>query len=63
MNPQQSPLVSEFDSPEAEAAYTAWLQQKVKQAQSSPEPLKDHDKVMAEARQVIQQNRKQHAVG
>lgn len=63
MSQQQSPLVSEFDSPEAEATYTAWLQQKVKQAQSSPEPLKDHDKVMAEARQVIQQNRRQHAVG
>lgn len=63
MTQQQSPLVSEFDSPEAEAAYTAWLQQKVQQAQSSTEPLQDHDKVMAEARLVIRKNRKQHAVG
>ena len=63
MTQQQSPLVSEFDSPEAEAAYTAWLQQKVQQAQSCAKPLQDHDKVMAEAREVIRQNRRQHAVG
>lgn len=42
-----SPLVSEFESAEQEASYTAWLQAKVAASLADPRPAIPHDEVMA----------------
>ncbi|BAO80160.1 hypothetical protein SRAA_0306 [Serpentinimonas raichei] len=43
-----SPLVSEFETAEQEASYTAWLQAKVAASLADPRPPIPHDEVMAE---------------
>lgn len=43
-----SPLVSEFETLEQEASYTAWLQAKVAASLADPRPAIPHDAVMAE---------------
>ena len=43
-----SPLVSEFETLEQEASYTAWLQAKVAASLADPSPAIPHDAVMAE---------------
>ena len=43
-----SPLVSEFETLEQEASYTAWLQAKVAASLADPRPALPHDAVMAE---------------
>lgn len=43
-----SPLVSEFETLEQEASYTAWLQAKVAASLADPRPAIPHDEVMAE---------------
>jgi hypothetical protein len=43
-----SPLVSEFETIEQEASYTAWLQAKVAASLADPRPAIPHDEVMAE---------------
>jgi hypothetical protein len=43
-----SPLVSEFETIEQEASYTAWLQAKVAASLADPRPPAPHDEVMAE---------------
>lgn len=43
-----SPLVSEFETIEQEASYTAWLQAKVAASLADPRPAIPHDAVMAE---------------
>jgi hypothetical protein len=48
-----SPIVSEFGSPEEEAAYLAWLHEKVAKSLADPRPPVPHDEVMAEMRQII----------
>ncbi len=58
-----SPLVSEFETDEKEARYTAWLKTKVERSRSSTRPLISHDQVMAEARALIESKRKKHAAG
>ena len=40
------PLVSEFQSPEQEKSYDAWLQAKVKRSMEDPRPHISHDEVM-----------------
>ncbi len=42
-----SPLVSEFETAEQEASYTAWLQAKVAASLADPRPAIPHDEVMA----------------
>jgi hypothetical protein len=41
------PLVSEFQSPEQEKSYDAWLQAKVKSSLADSRPHIPHDEVMA----------------
>jgi len=41
-----SPLVSEFETAEQEASYTAWLQAKVAASLADPRPPIPHDEVM-----------------
>jgi hypothetical protein len=48
-----SPIESEFESPEDEAAYNAWLKAKVEAALADPRPSIPHDQVMAELRAII----------
>lgn len=43
-----SPLVSEFETIEQEASYTAWLQAKVAASLADRRPATPHDAVMAE---------------
>ncbi|MCP4545359.1 MAG: antitoxin [bacterium] len=43
-----SPLVSEFETTEQEASYTAWLRAKVAASLADPRPAIPHDEVMAE---------------
>lgn len=39
------PLISAFDTPEQEAAHTAWLQAKVAASLADPRPSIPHDEV------------------
>ena len=48
-----SPLVSEFETEEQEASYTAWLKAKVQASLDDPRPNIAHDEVMAEARALL----------
>lgn len=48
MSSALSPLVSEFETIEQEASYTAWLQAKVAASLADPRPAIPHDEVMAE---------------
>ena len=48
-----SPLVSEFETEEQEASYTAWLKAKVQASLDDSRPNIPHDKVMAEARALL----------
>lgn len=49
-----SPLVSEFETIEQEASYTAWLQAKVAASLADPRPAIPHDEVMAEMDALIE---------
>lgn len=51
---EQSPIVSEFDSPEQAAAYEKWLREKVAASLADPAPGIPHDEVMAEMRAIIE---------
>jgi hypothetical protein len=55
--------VSEFETKDKEANYTAWLKRKIDISRKGTKPLISHDQVMAEARRVIESKRKKHAVG
>jgi len=50
-----SPLVSEFETTEQEASYTAWLRAKVAASLADPRPAIAHDEVMAEMDALIDQ--------
>ena len=54
MNAAYSPLVSEFESAEQEASYTAWLQAKVAASLADPRPAIPHDEVMAKMDALIE---------
>ena len=55
-----SPLVSEFESEEQEASYTAWLKAKVEASLNDPRPNAPHDQVMAEARVLLASKKRPH---
>lgn len=48
MSTALSPLISEFETVEQEASYTAWLRAKVAASLADPRPTIPHDEVMAE---------------
>ena len=48
-----SPIVSEFETVEQEAAYTAWLQTKVAASLADRRPTIPHDEVMGEMEAII----------
>ena len=48
-----SPIVSEFDSPEDEAAYLEWLRAKIAASLADPRPPVPHDEAMARMREVM----------
>ena len=50
---EQSPIVSEFETAEQEAAYTEWLKRKVAASVADPRPPVPHDEAMRRARAVI----------
>lgn len=50
-----SPLVSEFESEEQEASYTAWLQDKVKRSLDDARSAIPHDQLMTELESIIAQ--------
>ena len=50
---KHSPIVSEFETPEEEAAYDAWLRAKVAASLADERPPVPHDEVMAELRSII----------
>lgn len=50
---EQSPIVSEFATPEEAAAYEKWLKKKVAASLADPRPPVPHDEVMAEMRAII----------
>lgn len=52
-----SPLVSEFETEEQEASYTAWLKAKARASLDDTRPNIPHDKVMAEARALLASNK------
>ena len=45
MSTALSPLVSEFETTEQEASYTAWLRAKVASSLADPRPAIPHDEV------------------
>jgi hypothetical protein len=53
---EYSPIVSEFESEEDEAAYLVWLKAKVDAARADPRPPIPHDQVMAEIDEIIARN-------
>lgn len=63
MNTVLSPRVSEFESEDKEASYTAWLKQKVDRARNSSRPLVPHDQVMAQVRAVVVAKREKRVAG
>ncbi|EAN5736310.1 hypothetical protein EJD04_26885 [Salmonella enterica] len=55
MNTALSPMVSEFETTEQEASYTAWLRDKVAASLADARPAIPHDAVMAEIDALIDQ--------
>ncbi|MDA8327405.1 MAG: antitoxin [Betaproteobacteria bacterium] len=53
MNTTLSPLVSEFETEEQEASYTAWLRAKVTSSLADQRPNIPHDEVMAKMDAII----------
>jgi hypothetical protein len=51
---EQSPIVSEFATPEEAAAYEEWLRAKVAASLADERPSIPHDEVMAEMRAIIE---------
>ena len=60
MSTALSPLVSEFETAEQEASYTAWLRTKVVASLADPRPAIPHDEVMAEMDTLINQIAAEH---
>ncbi|PJK09327.1 antitoxin [Lysobacteraceae bacterium NML120232] len=51
------PLISEFETAEAEAAYREWVLVKVAEARACTKPVIPHDQVMAEVEALIASKR------
>ncbi|MDR2239866.1 MAG: hypothetical protein LBE33_05430 [Zoogloeaceae bacterium] len=60
MNTALSPLVSEFETAEQEASYTAWLQAKIAASLADPRPAIPHDEVERRMAERLAQLRKRH---
>jgi hypothetical protein len=58
MNAKPDPIVSEFDSPEDEAAYNAWFRKKVEASLADGRPTVPHDEVMAQISETIRKARR-----
>jgi hypothetical protein len=58
VNAVLSPLVSEFETAEQEASYTAWLQAKVAASLADPRPAIPHDEVERRMAERLAQLRK-----
>lgn len=58
-----SPIVSEFETEEQEASYTAWLKAKVQASLNDPRPNIPHDQVMAKARALLESKKSVRANG
>lgn len=54
MSAALSPMVSEFETAEQEASYTAWLRAKVAASLADPRPPIPHDEVMAKMDALIE---------
>ena len=54
------PLVSEFDTPEQEADYTAWLREQVAVSLAGPRPSIPHDEVERRMALRLAKLREQH---
>ena len=52
---EHSPIISEFDTPEEQAAYEEWLRAKVAASLADPRPPVPHDEAMARIRAVIRE--------
>ena len=50
---KQSPIVSEFETPEDAAAYERWLREKVAASLAEPGPGIPHDEIMAKVQAII----------
>lgn len=50
-----SPLISEFESAEEEAAYHEWLAEKVAKSLASDKPRVPHDEVMARIDRLLEE--------
>lgn len=59
---QFDPLVSPFESPEAEASYDRWFRAKVQEALNDPRPTVPHDEAMARVQAILEKRRARHAV-
>lgn len=53
---EQSPIVSEFDTPEQAAAYEEWLKDKVAASIADDRPPIPHDQAMGRAREIIKKS-------
>jgi hypothetical protein len=51
---EQSPIDSDFATPEEAAAYDAWFRAKVEASLADGRPTIPHDEVMAEMRAIIE---------
>jgi hypothetical protein len=58
MNAKPDPIVSEFDSPEDEAAYDEWFRKKVAESLADPRPPVPHAEAMAQIRKTIEAARR-----
>lgn len=58
MTAKPDPIVSEFDSPEEEAAYDAWFRKKVEESLADTRPPVPHDEAMARIRKTIEAARR-----
>jgi len=54
MNTLLDPLVSEFETAEEEASYTAWLRSEIAKSIADPRPSIPHDEAMARIRRTIE---------
>lgn len=58
-----SPIVSEFETEEQEASYTAWLKDKIQASIDDQRSNIPHDKVMAQARALLATKKKNRVAG
>jgi hypothetical protein len=58
---KQSPIVSEFATPEQAAAYERWLRKKVAASLAEPGPGVPHDEVMANTQAIIDEAKARQA--